>query len=240
MAETNWNFLTSGLDAASVARGVSSGFAPPPGGGNFLFGFHSLDASSGAVGLYCNEVNFNPLKDDASNDTGGSISGAVKRGISGGTTGFSPFLFIGLQGDTVNDKGYFLGLSNNDPYDIILVKGVLTNGLDPTAAGVLARGSVTYLPDVWHHLRLDMIVNPNGDVVLNAYRNDLSLHNVNAPVWEDIPGISQFIDDALGVNSALAGNPDLPYVGGRVGFAFTTSEQARRSFLDWIIIGRQK
>jgi hypothetical protein len=240
MGESNWNFLTSGLDAASVARGASAGFTKPNGGGTYVFGFHSLDSSAGAVGLYCNENKFNPLLDDSSNDTGGSIRAAIKRGVSGGTTGFSPFLFIGLQGSSVNDLGYLLGLSDNDPNEIILYKGALANGLDPTVDGVLLTSTETFLPDVWHHLRLDMIVNANGDVVLNVYKNDLDLNLVTAPSWDAIAGMDQFIDDALGVNSAIAGNDDLPYVGGRVGFGFVTSEIARRGYYDHVEIFRQK
>lgn len=240
MSETNWNFLSSSLAAASVARGVSAGFTVPNGGGSYVFGFHSLDSSAGAVGLYCNETDFSPLVDDSANAAGGSISGAIKRGTSGGATGFSSYFFIGLQGDTTADKGYLLGLSDNDPYEIILYKGAIANGLDPTADGVLATSATTYNPDTWHHLRLDMIVNPNGDVVLNVYESDLDTYAVTAPTWVAVSGISQFIDDALGVNSGLAGNTDLPYTGGRVGYGFTTEEAARRAYFDHVVVQRQK
>jgi hypothetical protein len=242
MGSTNWSYLTGSLAAGSVARGVSAGFTPPNGGDSFIYGFHSLDSSAGAVGLYCNETDFNPLKDDNSNDTGGSIRAAIKRGVSGGTTGFSPFLFIGSQGDTVNDVGYMLGLSDNDPNNIILYKGALANGIDPTADGILLTSSDSFLGDVWHHLRLDMIVNPNGDVVLNVYQHDLDTYLVTEDSnWVTIDGMEDgFIDDALGVNSAIAGlEGELPYVGGRVGFGFVTSEASRRGYFDHVIVKRQ-
>jgi len=140
----------------------------------------------------------------------------------------------------VEDKGYFLGLADNDPHEIVLFKGVLSNGLDPTADGILRSSTTSYYADTWLHLRLDMIVNPNGDVVLNVYENDLNTNQVTAPVWEAIDGMASFIDDALGVNSAIAGNTDNPYVGGRVGFGFETGAASRRGFFDQIVIGRQK
>jgi hypothetical protein len=235
MAEADFNFMTGGLNAATVARGVSAGFTPPNGGGTFVFGFHSLATTPGAVGLYANQTNFDPLLDDSANATGGSVRGAIQRGASGGPLGFAPFLFIGVQGTTVNDQGYLLGLSDNDPHEIILRKGSPVNGLSPTASGVLRTGSSTFIPDTWLHLRLDMIVNPNGDVVLKVFESDLTANPVTAPVWAASPGIADFIDDALGVNSGSA-----PFTGGRVGFGFETSDISRRGFFDHLEILRQK
>lgn len=238
MAEADFNFLSGGLDAASVARGVSAGFTPPAGGGSFVFGFNSLDTASGAVGLYVNATNnssFDPLIDDSANPTGGSIRGAIQRPIGAGPINFAPFLFIGLQGTTVSDQGYLLGLSDNDPHEIVLRKGAPAGGLLPTATGVLDLGSTTYTPGTWVHLRLDMIVNPNGDVVLKCFQNDLTANNVTAPVWAAIPGIADFIDDALAVNSGSA-----PFIGGRIGFGFQTADLQRRGYFDHIEALRQK
>ena len=141
-------------------------------------------------------------------------------------------LFIGLQGSSVNDLGYLLGLSDNDPHEIILVKGSPIAGLDPTATSVLKSSSETFVPDTWLHLRLDMIVNPNGDVILKAFRNKL---DVTSPTWDAIPGISDFTDDALSVNSGSA-----PFIGGRGGYAFETSDIQRRGFFDQFELHRQK
>src|SRR3990167_2709883 len=113
MASADWVALTGGLDQATVDRGVSAGYTPPNGGGSFVHGFHSLVATPGAVGFRCDPVsdgtNFDPM------GKGGSIRGAVKRGISGGNTGWAPLLFIGLQGGAVTDLAYILGLEDADP-----------------------------------------------------------------------------------------------------------------------------
>jgi hypothetical protein len=233
MAEADFLFLTGGLDAPTVARGVSSGFTPPTGGGAFVFGFHSLIAASGVVGLYAAQANFNPLLDDSAAPSGGSVRGAMKRAASAGPIGFAPFLLIGLQGSSVNDQGYLLGLSDNDPHEVVLVKGAPIGGLDPTGSGVLRRGSETFVPDTWHHLRLDMIVNPNGDVILKCFKN---VGSVLAPSWVAIPGMADFVDDALSVNSGSA-----PFIGGHVGYAFEVTESAnRRAFFDQIECHRQR
>jgi hypothetical protein len=88
MASTDWTYLNDGLDIATVDRGVTAGIARPPGGGSFLFGFNSLTAAKGAVGLFANLVNFAPMA------KGGSIRGCLQRGPGGGPTAFSPSLFL--------------------------------------------------------------------------------------------------------------------------------------------------
>lgn len=235
MSESNWSFLTGGLAAASVSRGVTSAFVKPNGGGTFTFGFSSRDSSDGVVGLHLNTATFAPLVNDAGDPSGGSVRAAIKRGVSGGPTEFAPFLFIGLAGVSTSDQGYLLGLSDDDPNQIILRKGAPSGGLRPDAAGILRTSSETFLPDVWHHLRLDMIVNPNGDVVLNAFRSDLGTNPVTAPVWAAITGMDSYTDDALGVSSG-----SLPLTGGYVGFGFQTSEISRRGYLDHVECYRQR
>lgn len=80
MAEADWTYLNDGLDIATVDRGVTAGIARPPGGGSFLFAFNSLAAVQGAVGLFCNLVDF------ASMAKGASIRGCVQRWPGGGPT----------------------------------------------------------------------------------------------------------------------------------------------------------
>lgn len=235
MAQANWSYLTGGLDAATVARGVSAGFTPPNGGSTYVYGFNSLNDSTGVVGLFNNALNFDPMLDDLGDATGGSIRGAIKRGLSGAHTGFAPFFFMGLTGDSVSDEAYMLGLSDDSPNTVILKKGPLNSGLVPDSTGVLGLGATTYLPDIWHHLRLDVIVNPNGDVILKCYYSDLTSNPVTAPVWQAIPGLETFIDDALSVNSGTA-----PLIGGRAGWGFYTSEISRRGFYDHIQVARQR
>src|SRR5574340_195559 len=100
MASTDWTLLVNSLDAAAVARGVTYGIARPPGGGNFLFGFNSKVTDAGVVGYYTNQVDYAPMA------KGGSIRGAIQRGVSGGPTNFAPLLYLCLQGNAVEDLGY--------------------------------------------------------------------------------------------------------------------------------------
>src|SRR5690606_30440364 len=184
MASTDWTFLNDGLDIATVDRGVTAGVARPPGGGSFLYAFNSLAAVEGCVALFANLVDFAPMA------KGGSIRGVVQRGPGGGPTGFSPFLYLCCQGNSVNDQAYLLGLSDDDPHRVVLRKGTVTTGL-PAAdgPGVLLTSSESFAQATWLHLRLDVIVNANGDVVLKVFRNDLGAHALGTPPdWQPVPG----------------------------------------------------
>jgi hypothetical protein len=238
ISEADWTVLNNSLSTAQVARGVTAGVTVPNGGGVFAFGCNSRAVVSGAVGLKVNQANFNPFEDDSANPTGGSVRAAIKRGVSAGTTGFAPMLFINLQGGpvgSVNDQGYLLGLSDNDPHEIVLRKGAPAGGLSPTDASILRRSTGTFIPDTWHHLRLDAIFNPNGDVVLKVFYNDLGSNAVTAPVWTPVVGMDDFIDDALGVNSG-----SLPFSGGFAGMAFQCSDVDRRGYWDHFQALREK
>lgn len=242
MAQADWTFLSGGLSAPQVDRGVTAGVVKPDGGGNFVYGFNSLEIISGVVALTNTQANFAPMS------KGGSMRGAVKRGISGGPTGFSPFLFIGLQGSAVASPGYLLGLSDGDPYHIELRKGALNIGLPDEGAvpdsgnHVLMRSIEAFNPDTWHHLRLDMILQDTGDIVLQCYQNDLEANPVDAPTWVVVPGmegpqspaINGFVDDALGVNTGSA-----PYTSGRAGFGIHVKDVARRAYFDQLEVIRQ-
>lgn len=239
MASADWTECTNVLSIGQIDRGVTNGVARPSGGGNFVYGFNSLVTTVGAAALFNNQTNFAPMA------KGGSVRGAIKRGVSGGPTGFAPFLFIGLQSPDVNDNGYLLGLSDGDPHHIVLVKGLLSAGVPdvaPGQSGVLARSTATFANDTWLHLRLDMIVNLTGDVLLQAFQSDLNAHAVSAPVWTAIAGIAaapgqslaSFVDDSLGVNSGSAA-----YTSGRAGFGFASHDVTRRGFFDQIEVARQ-
>lgn len=235
MAEADWTVLDDSLSAGSVVRGVSAGFTPPNGGGSFVFGFNSLDTSIGAVGYFVNLVDFAPMA------MGGRVTGCLKRAASGGPLDFSAFLFLGLQGTSVNDEGYLLGLSDADPSRIVLRKGSISAGLPDLAPasgnGILRRSttSVDIDADEWVHLRLDMIFNSVGDVRLQVFQNDLAAHALGtAPDWQPIAGMDEFVDDALGVNSGSA-----PFTSGYGGFAFRTSNVTRRALVDHIEVRRQ-
>lgn len=232
MASTDWTEATGNLSAGTIDRGVTSGIAPPNGGGSFIYGFNSLANTPGAAALYAAQANFAPLA------KGARISGALQRGISGGPLNFSPFLFCGLQGPSVDDDCYMLGLSDDDPHRIVLAKGPLSGGIPggpvSTATGVLARSNATFTPGTWLHIQLDMIVNLNGDVLLKATQNNLGANAVTAPSFVAIPGIATIVDDALGINTATQ-----PFVSGYAGFGFTSKDVTRRGFFDHIVLARQ-
>lgn len=232
MAESNFGIF--GAAAGSIARGVTAGFTPPNGGGNFVFGFNSKVAGDEAVGLFYNATGFAPLRDDELNATGGSVRGALQRGRSVASVGFSTGLFICLQATTENDKAYILGLSDDDPSAIVLAKVAPSSGLDGEATTTLRTSSATYTWETWLHLRLDAIVNPNGDVVLKCYQSDLENYPVTSPNWEAIPGMTDFIDDALGINSGSA-----PMAGGYGGWFFQSTISGARSFIDQFEMYRQ-
>ena len=228
--ETDWSYLGDGLDVATVDRGVSAGFDPPPGGGNFVFGFNSLAAAQGAVALCCNQTDFAPMA------KGGSIRGCIQRGPGGGATGFSPFLYLCGQGTSVNDSAYLLGLSDDDPHRIVLRKGAVAVGIpDSEGQGVLLASGESFSQGTWLHLRMDVIVNTNGDVVLRVFYNDLDSRPLDTPPdWTPVPGMISFVDDALGVNSGSQ-----PFTSGRGGFGFVVSDVTRRAFFDHLEVWRQ-
>lgn len=225
MSQSDWSDLTDSLAGGVLARGVTAGETPPVGGGTHVFGMRTLSVVTGAYGKFATEVDFAPtaaFKDH-------SIRGAVKKGVSAGATGFSAFLFAVLQGSDVVSQAYMLGLSEGDPGYISLVKGRITDGIPeaaPGALGVLRRSTQTVPIGDWAHLRLDAIINTNGDVVLNCFRSD-NANSVAAPVWLPIPGITQFIDDAIGANSG-----SLPFTAGRMGFGGRFADVGRRVYFD--------
>lgn len=231
MAEADWTILDDSLDSATIDRGVTAGIARPSGGGTHVYGFNSRVIAAGASGLACALSGFAPTT------KGGSVRGALQRGVSAGQLNYSPALYLGLQGPGVNDSGYLLGLSDEEPSRIVLVKGRLVDGVPavaPGTQGVLRRSNATFPAGTWKHLRLDMIANPSGDVILTAWVNDLGAHPVDAPVWTRIGGFADtvnpdydFNDDALGVNSGSS-----PFTAGRMGFVFACRDIGRRGYFD--------
>lgn len=244
MGEADWTFFTDGLDAASLDRGVTTGIARPNGGGSFVYGFNSLVVAEGAAARFANQANFAPT---AANK-GGRITGAVKRGLSSGPTGFAPFLVLLAQGTSVNDNAYLIGLQDDNPYRIVIRKGSIVSGLPaaiPGVSGILRRSTATFSPDTWHHLRFEAVVNLNGDVILKAWESSLT-NPVTAPSWAVIPGLEDsglvashgagtcFVDDALGINSGSQ-----PFTSGRLGFGCYVKDVSRRGFFDHIEVIRQ-
>ncbi len=234
MASSDWGILANSLSTGVVDRGVTGGMTPPNGGGSFVYGFNSLAQTSGSVGLYTSQVNFAPLA------KGGSVRGALKRGLSGGPGNFSPFLFLGLQAADVTASGYLLGLSDEDPHHIVLRKGAFSGGIpsspitSPPTNGVLRRSTASIANNVWQQLRLDMVVNLNGDVILKVFASDVVANAVTVPDWQPVAGMADFVDDALGVNSGSAA-----YTSGYAGFGFKSLDITRRAFFDQLEVLRQ-
>jgi len=249
MGQIDWADVGGSLSPATLARGVTNGIDRPPsvGSNSFVYGYNSLDGTvPGAHGKYINLSDFNPTGSALSTpDGGGSIRGCVKRVSSPNNTGMSPMLFFCAQGGpvSVNDYAYILGLLDADPYEIVLAKAQLVSGLvaDDENVSILARSSAQYAmgDGLWHHLRLDSIVQPNGDVLLKCFENNLNTHPIGTPGgpdWQPIPGIPSdgVVDDALQI---LTSSP--PLWGGYVGFAFQISQAlARRGAFDAIEVYR--
>lgn len=240
MAEADHTECLNVLNSSSVARGVTAGETPPNGGGSFVYGMASKVNTEGAVALYTNLTNFAPSA------KGANITMAMKKGGGGGNSNHAPFIFACLQSTDVNAQAYMLGLSKDDPSYIVLRKGTLITGIPDSAVGtngVLARSTASKAVDEWVHLRLEVVVNTSGDVVLNVYENDLSVNAVTSPSWAAITGMSGFsggsaatatIDDALGVNSG-----SLPFTSGRHGFGAYFSDISRACYFDHLTLARQ-
>jgi len=236
MAETD--FAVIGAEAGAMARGVTAAFTPPPSNipNLFVFGFRSAVAGGQATALYYNAANYAPLRDDAASATGGSVRAALKRGRSTTPNGYCAAIFLNLQGTSVQDVGYMLGLSNDEPSSIVLAKIAPGSGLDATdTENILRTSSASFLQDTWVHLRLDTIVNPNGDVVLKCFQNNLTNYKVDDPTWETISGMDDYIDDSLSINTGSN-----PLAGGYAGFCCYSSIVNGVALVDYFECFRQK
>jgi len=228
MAEANWTELSGSLAASVVSRGVSHGFTPPSGGGSYVFGFHALQATAGAVGLYPNQTNFAPAA------KGGSIRGALQR--AGGDALCTAMLAAALESSGVTANAYLLGFADDEePGHLILRKGTIAGGLPEAGADVLRKSTATHTKGSWVHVRLDVIVQPHGDVLLQVFQNDLTVHPVTSPVWTAIDGMAEYVDDVLGINTG-----SIPLNGGGYfAFAWKSSQVGRRGFVDQVEVARQ-
>lgn len=234
MGQADWAELSGSLSVSSLNRGVTAGIDRPNGGGQYVYGMNSLDGTvTGAAGLYVDLTGFTPTGTLLTVPDGGcSIRGCLKRHTSPNNQGFSPFLFCCCQGGppSVNDNVYMIGLSDADPYEIVLAKGPLVSGLVESDDDItfLARSTAQYSmgDGNWHHVRLDAIVQPNGDVLLRGYENNLTANPLGStPSWGNIAGwpSSGYIDDRLQINSGSA-----PLWGGYLGFAMAVAQGLNR------------
>lgn len=241
MGQGDWTDLDNSISTASLKRGVTAEIAGPAGGNSFVYGYNSLVGdASGAHGKYVDLAGFNPTGTLLTvADGGGSVRGAIKRVTSpGGNTGFTPLLFFCAQGGppSVNDYAYLFGLSDADPYELALAKAPIVSGIVDSDENVtiLARSTAQYSmgDGFWHHLRMDPIVEPNGDVLLQCYENDLVAHPIGTtPTWDEIPGFpndgpSSGYGVVDGVTEITSGSA--PLWGGYVGWAFVINNALNR------------
>jgi len=239
VAQADWANLTgAALGTGVVAKGVSSAFTPPSGGGTFINALSSVASGQGFAGKYLNLANFNPI---AGTKKGGSFSCALKKYSSGIT--FAPAFGLVKGTDPSSAVGYIVALTQEAGYKIGLFKGTLVAGFSATAASsrLLRSSSTTFTKyggaaTDWFHLRLDVLVNPQGEVVLNVYENDLGAHTVAAPSWAAIAGMSTFIDDSAGILSGA-----LPYLDGFyvVWGMYVSNEVGRVAMFDYMEASRQ-
>jgi len=239
VAQADFADLTGqALGSGIVARGVSAAFTTPSGGGSFLYALNSVASSTGFAGKYVNLANFNPI---TGTRKAGSMTCAMKKYSSRVT--FAPAFGIMKGTDPGSAEGYIVALTQETGYKIGLFKGSLIGGFSATAAStrLLRSSTTTYTsygngPEAWFHLRLDVLVNPHGEVVLNVYKNDLVAHVVGTPIWDAIPGMSMYVDDSVGVLSGA-----LPHLDGFycVFGMYVAADTGRTCFYDQLTCGRQ-
>jgi hypothetical protein len=247
MAQADWAVMGGSADGTgwsgvTILRGATFGITPPPGGGLACFGFNCVQKVDSGVGIVPQVVGFAPMP------SGGQITGAMQRGLSGGAAGFSGGLFLCASGATLGDTAYILGIEDSSPGRIVLAKGAVSVGIPADGVGtkILRASGVRIAQAEWIHLRLDAIVQASGDVVLRAYTNNMVSHPLDNPpgwIWEPIVfddgwvgqfSDGYFIDDAIGVNSG-----SVPLASGYPGFCFKTKEAGRRYYFDHIGLTQQ-
>lgn len=234
MGQADWTDLTgTALDSADVARGVASAFTVPYGGGLYVYGFRSIVSTAGFAGKYVNLAGFAPFSGTLK---GGSIRAAMKRYSSNGD--FAPMIGL-IQGtDPASATGYLLGLSSGSSYKVCLMKGIPGQDMVAGEDNILIESDEAYTDvgdsmDAWFHLRLDVLVNPHGEVILNVYTNALTNPpTVLAPTWVLL---DTFTDDPIGVMSG-----SLPVTDGFYGiFGLYTEESGSTALFDHIEVWRQ-
>jgi len=239
MAQADWtDFTSSALGSADVSRGVSSAFtlAKVPDAGTFCYAFRSNVSTSGVAGKYCNVLHFAPF---TGSRKGGSMRCLMKRYSSGAN--YAPMIGVIKGTNPLTSEGYFLGLTAASSYQIALKKGAPASGLSASDSTTLRSSNVAYTDvgdsaAVWFHLRLDVLVNPHGEVVLNVYQNDVQTNGLGAgEVWLPIDGMDQFIDDPAGVFSG-----SVPHLDGFYGFyGMYTTAAGSTALFDHIEVWRQ-
>lgn len=241
VASSDWALFSDVLSTSSVARNpvTSAVVAMPNGGGDFAFGMHSRDNSPGVVAYYSVLTDFSPAA------KGGTMSGAIQKGVGAGSDDFSCWLFLCCGSTATTSYGYMLGLDDSATPRLTLRKGQLSSGITaaaPGAQGVLRRSAATYAIGEWVHVRLDAIKQPTGDMLLQVFASSLADNSVASPVWEAVPGLTDFTDDAGGINSSalnIAGADALPLTSGRMGFGARFADVNRNAYFERVRPERQ-
>ena len=228
MAETDWvSFSNEASSAEVLALPTMAPSLVPPDGGLFTFGARSLVADAKFRGKVSTRAGLHPVPANK----GGSISAYLrKHSPSSGNCLYSPLLFLLDGHDLASDpEGYLLGLSEGAPYYIQLRKGRLLDGLPQTS--YLARSSASFTGAQWIGLKLDLVHNPQGDLVLNVYRDLSAPLSPAAPDWQRIAGFSSsYVDDNLGVLSGSVPITAQKYLG----FGFFFRETSAVASIDYV------
>lgn len=239
MAEADFKELSGGaLTGAQIAMGKTASFSPPE--GTVAFGFQALDNVVGFRGLLSAVAGVNP----SIVGKGGSIYACIRKYDKGL---FTPCIFL-VQGQQATSPAYVLGLSEETPHKIVLRKGALNSPTKIDADANLGQSDAHFYDGPvsgWHNLRLDVCVEPHGDVVLRVlYDSALGGAGPVTPVWSPIAGIGSInlggwdveVDDVLGVRT---GTPALQG-GFYFGFGhYNSADAGHISVFDYVRTGHQ-
>ena len=237
MAQSDFTVLTASLSTTVCKRGPSTIFGAAPGGTPDTHIFSTVSDVTGAAGLFYSRVSepdFNPVV------AGATVEGVLYRDSSTGL-GCSTFLFAGAQGTAITDSAYLIGLADADPAPIIIRKGPISQGIpdltpDPAVNGVLMRTVETFSRATFVQVKMEVIVQANGDVILTGRLNDLTAPgaDVDTPSYVvpsgfegTISAVTGFVDDFGQISTGTA-----PLVGGRAGFGFAADGLGRRGAID--------
>jgi len=244
VAQADWITITNMASSADVAHTPTMAPSLEPKDGDFTYAFMSHVADVKFSGLCCAAVNFSPLADVHSHHAGGSIRGYMRKHTPvSGPALFAPMFFIASSSGAPdlddNPSAYKLGLSEQaaagSPYHITLAKGSLRDsGVKATTGDYLLRGTTSYTTARWFGLRLDVLFNPQGEIVLNVYED--TANNPVSPIWTRPAGFPDaYVDDGLGLLSGT-----LPLTGTLyVGFGQWSSQVGCCSAFDYLQISRQ-
>ena len=233
MGSADWSDFNNQLSSASVIHkstlALYTAAAVPE--GDFVHGFRSLVANApGFSGMYCNKANFGPMA------KGGVLRASMRKHTS--HPNLSPMLFFVNSNNIANaPQGYMLGLSRGAVPALQLSKGALTSGLNPASGQYLRQSAAPASVGTWYDLQLELVWNPQGDLVINVKKNTGTLA---VPIWSDVVGLERYIDDNLGALSTTLPIAPPFYAGfGVVVGDGTVGVTGASAFFDYVKLSRQ-